>query len=813
MTANPIPGSPIARRAFAAALVLILASVWAMAAMAAISAGENGTTFTCRASSAQAVFLAGDFNSWNATAQPMQRADDGTWSVTVSLSPGEHEYKFVVDGVWQEDADNPRRRADPFGGSNSLVMVGSDGKPAQDVSPAPAVSRNETANAPGMVTVGAPRAVDDGVQFTYSAPGASRVTLAGSFNGWNAEQLPLTNDGGGNWSVVYKLPAGKHEYKFVADGSWIADPENPDTQADPYGGVNSLVNVDATGKLIATGSVADTSRPASNTALNPKVYMSGRYLTRFEFIKNLRTDPRFRLQRPSQQVDFNFETRVSDVTNTYARLRLDSDQNIFQNNVFGFLDEASLTVKPANFMLRAFLNQEVFAGTDLMRMGGDLDHPGTILHDHLAYGKGTAGAHFIADPVGLHVDAFFANVHNADYYNHPDLFDNTGEDRVGVRISRQLGALEIGVPLWAERWLIWWDFSTLVGLPSTGIPSLDEHRANTGDTSNWYEVENHVYNLGLDARYRAGEQWLLGVEGVTVDRQQGFVTGNRYGPNSSNGSMDVSILDRTQIRFQIEAAWTPRGGLDGRLRHIWDATNGGTGAEREFVLWFQPQAITPKIIRADIMPSPAVATLDSTELTINWNRDDRSLTLWVRRSSIDMDYAAVGRVAAGEQAPGSHRIESDYFAGRAGIGLPSRPWGKAELEWGLTRVDVGLDGLRGRTLECILRWDRDLTRSTGLIADLRWIDYHASATGYDDFDTDFFAPFLGVRYTPMKNLGLVAAWGVDPVDFSIAYDGRQMGRWWFRRNWLFDNPTATEIDAEQQLAKSRAITLRAQMQF
>ena len=736
----------------------------------------------------------------------------------MALTPGDHEYKFVVDGAWLEDADNPRRKADPFGGSNSLVTVGSDGQPVTtdaQAAPAPAATAagGGTPKAPAKFTVGAPRTVDGGIQFTYHNPGASRVTLAGSFNGWNADQLPLTSDGKGNWVIVHPLPAGKHEYKFVADGAWIADAENPETQPDPYGGTNSLVNVGADGKLAAGATAVDAGRPASNTPLNPKVYVGGRYLTRFEFAKNLRSDRRFRLQRPSQSVDLNFETKVSDLTDAFTRLRVDSDEAIIQNNIAAFLDEAALTVHPSNFTMTAYWNQEIFTGGDLMHMGGDIDLPGTILHDHLNYGKGTAGGHFIADPAGIHLETFFANVHNQDFYNDPDLFDNTGEDRVGARLSRRLGNLEIGLPLWAERWLIWMDFGTLIGQPSTGIPALDEHRAGTGDSSTWYEVENHVYNLGLDARYRAGEQWLLGAEGIAVDRKQQFVTGNQYGPNNTNGAMALPFLDRTQVRFQVEADWTPREGLAGNLRHLWDATSGGTGTERELAISYLAQDVANKQIQFAVAPSPAIATMDSTELTLDWRRDDRSLLLWIRRSSVEMDYAAVGRLAPADTMLGAHRRESAWFAGRAAWGLPSDPRGHAELEWALAKVDYGVAGLRDRTLEMILRYDRDLTRTTGVIADLRWIRYHREADGADDQDRDFFAPFLGLRYTPLRKLDLVAAWGVDPVDYSIAYGGRQTGRWWYRQNWLFENPTATALDAEDQLAKARVVTLRAQLQF
>lgn len=818
MTANFVFKIARPHRALTASLVFVAILALATASPAAVAAGDGGVTFTCRAPDAKAVFLAGDFNGWSATIQPLERGADGAWSLTVALTPGDHEYKFVVDGAWQEDADNPRRKADPFGGSNSLVSVGEDGKPlaaaaSTTMAAAAVVGAPGATKAPSKFTVGAPLAVDGGIQFTYHNPGATRVTLAGSFNGWNADQLPLTGDGKGNWVIVQPLPAGKHEYKFVVDGSWFADAENPDTQSDPYGGTNSVVNVDADGKLIAGGAAPDASRPAANTPLNPKLTLSGRYLTRFEWAKNLRSDPRFRLQRPTQSVDLNFDTKVSDLTDAFVRLRLDSDQNIIQNNVAGFLDEANLWVHPPNFSLKAYWNQETFTGGDLMRMGGDLDHPGTILHDHLDYGKGTAGGLFSADPAGLHLEAFFANVHNQDFYNDPILFDNTGEDRIGVRLSRKVGAFEFGMPLWAERWLIWMDFSPLVGLPSTGIPALDEHRANTGDTSTWYEVESHIYNLGLDARYRAGDRWLLGVQGVAVDGRQRFVTGDNYGQNNENGAMDVPFLDRTQVRFQIEAGWTPREGLSGRLRHLWDATSGGTGTERQMLISYLPQDVANKRVQYAIAPSPAVATMDSTELSFDWTSGSRTLELWIRRSSVEMDYAAVGREVPADTTLGSHRRESAYFAGRAGLGLPADKLGHAELEWGLTKSDQGAAGLLEQSLEMILRYDRDLSRNTGLIADLRWIRYHGEEEGAGDQDHDFFAPFVGIRYTPIRNLELVTAWGVDPVDYSIAYDGRQMGRWWYRQNWLFENPTATTLDAEDQLAKARVITLRAQLQF
>lgn len=33
---------------------------------------------------------------------------NGAWEAQVDLAPGEYQYKFVVDGVWIPDPENPR---------------------------------------------------------------------------------------------------------------------------------------------------------------------------------------------------------------------------------------------------------------------------------------------------------------------------------------------------------------------------------------------------------------------------------------------------------------------------------------------------------------------------------------------------------------------------------------------------------------------------------------------------------------------------------------------------------------------------------
>lgn len=84
---------------------------------------KKRVTFKLHAPGAKSVFLAGSFNDWEATGRPMKRDNRGTWKTQVDLEPGTHEYRFVVDGEWQDDPACQERCANPFGVDNCLVLV------------------------------------------------------------------------------------------------------------------------------------------------------------------------------------------------------------------------------------------------------------------------------------------------------------------------------------------------------------------------------------------------------------------------------------------------------------------------------------------------------------------------------------------------------------------------------------------------------------------------------------------------------------------------------------------------------------------
>ena len=131
--------------------------------------------------------------------------------------------------------------------------------------------------------------------------------------------------------------------------------------------------------------------------------------------------------------------------------------------------------------------------------------------------------------------------------------------------------------------------------------------------------------------------------------------------------------------------------------------------------------------------------------------------------------------------------------------------------------DDDLTGLDGSTLEFIVRYDRELSRRMHAVGDLRWkrfdldvTDAEGAATVWDD---SVFQPWIGLQFLPHPRLEVTFAYGVDPLDFGIDYDGRDIGRWRWRRNYLYENPEATELDAENALADARALGIRANMRF
>jgi hypothetical protein len=85
----------------------------------------------------------------------------------------------------------------------------------------------------------------ESVTFRIDAPTAQHVFVAGSFNGWNPRQYPLSKQPQGQWQTTISLPLGRHEYKFIVDTEWVHDVNNPNKVElqPPWHGYNSFIVV------------------------------------------------------------------------------------------------------------------------------------------------------------------------------------------------------------------------------------------------------------------------------------------------------------------------------------------------------------------------------------------------------------------------------------------------------------------------------------------------------------------------------------------------------------------------------------------
>jgi chromosome partitioning protein len=70
------------------------------------------------------VFVAGEFNDWSPSVNPMRRNESlGIFELLLPVKPGRHRYRLVVDGVWLADPHNPEAENNPYGSADSVALM------------------------------------------------------------------------------------------------------------------------------------------------------------------------------------------------------------------------------------------------------------------------------------------------------------------------------------------------------------------------------------------------------------------------------------------------------------------------------------------------------------------------------------------------------------------------------------------------------------------------------------------------------------------------------------------------------------------
>lgn len=191
---------------------------------------------------AKEVILAGTFNNWDEQSYKMRfNADEDIWTMTINLSPGTYEYKFIIDGTWTEDPGNLNRRTNEHNTENSIVIIQANGEAffQRPVTISAGPMSRDSSKSPSRVAADA----QGNVRFKLNGfDNAHRVVLSGTFNNWNEHGL-VCNRENNSWVYDLQLKPSRYEYKYIVDDNWLHDPNNAESVENEEGTLNSVVHV------------------------------------------------------------------------------------------------------------------------------------------------------------------------------------------------------------------------------------------------------------------------------------------------------------------------------------------------------------------------------------------------------------------------------------------------------------------------------------------------------------------------------------------------------------------------------------------
>lgn len=197
------------------------------------------------------------------------------------------------------------------------------------------------------------RVVDDEVFFTLVAPGARDVYLVGDFNNWNptVERMPRTGD---VFEISLYLVAGSYRYKFVVDGKWIVDPDNPNS--DPARGSPLALVEKPAGLMLKTEDVEEEKKlPSIRPALR--------------YIGDFRADDGD--VDSEQQVDVSLRVDKSKLRSRFLLKTVASTWDSGDSGREVKVNRAYVETEGAGVVVRAFENDSVWTSTGPLGLIGN----------------------------------------------------------------------------------------------------------------------------------------------------------------------------------------------------------------------------------------------------------------------------------------------------------------------------------------------------------------------------------------------------------------------------------------------------------
>jgi hypothetical protein len=705
-----------------------------------------------------------------------------------------------------------------------------------------------------------------GIEFSYYDPSAYSVSLAGSFNNWDGQANAMAKDAEGTWRAVIQLAPGKHEYKFVVNGStWMADPENPKVVGD-YG--NSEVEISKTGEPVAGGAASAISNTIANARVMLNGWFRGSYATRKDARPVYGTgsaalgDSRWRLSRPAHEMYVSVNPTLGSEVKGSLTLRLDSGVGDIRE-VRADLYAGRIAFEKSMFDVAAYFNEETLALDDPLGALGHQDLQGSLDDDDIAFGRGAQGLSGSLNLAGARFEGSYSNIHDYDIYNNPlrwklkgdtadvappyevaeydtmPRYDNVGTDVVALRGKRAFGPVAAGLTFTLVRDGWWVPFD---GRNTSG--DIDEYRTATGNTSYWFE-------LGTSDRLAAGDLAYSPIEGVTVFGEYGKTAYSAQWDAGNQVRKQGSVLVDGEIDLPLGDTEGTRGKVGGKLER-------GPGSI----------AVSYERFASDGMDSGEVyVTMDG----LPFEDPDNNLILDYGPALLGLaDYRNtyigvqnLDRFIVYEQAPlpertfGFTKVKAAAKIAAVDLGLEvdvaKREWqylygGSPAADLTTVRVLPSASvSLLGDRLTCTAAYERTTDNLSARMAgefdrsqlvvkgsfgirdnwslyyNFRRASYswpgraYATASGWDlgpGSDESFFNPHLALVWSPIPKVEIRLGYGLNPLYYrDTPVEGREVGRDRYMASYLWLDPSASLLDAEQALEDLKMVSLMGVIAF
>jgi 1,4-alpha-glucan branching enzyme len=84
---------------------------------------QRRVPFVVNAPQASEVIVTGDFTQWSKEGIRLKKSASGRWEATLSLAPGDYQYRLLIDGAWSDDPVAKKQIPNEFGTTNCVLEV------------------------------------------------------------------------------------------------------------------------------------------------------------------------------------------------------------------------------------------------------------------------------------------------------------------------------------------------------------------------------------------------------------------------------------------------------------------------------------------------------------------------------------------------------------------------------------------------------------------------------------------------------------------------------------------------------------------